>query len=1190
MNAPRPLEIAALDRGHTHLIEANAGTGKTYAIANLCLRYVLEGVSIRELLVVTFTRAATDELRGRIRARLEMARRLLAEGGADTRGPDPFFDALPDRYPEGAAREAALLRLELALYDIHEAPIHTIHGFCQQALADQAFASGQPFELEQADDASLREQVLRDWWRLRTYGADEAELEALIEATGGFEALSAQIEALLPAGAPELHPPAPDVEALARLEKALAEDLRALARLWHEDAETARRLLLEHPDLARNRKDQKPAALEAAFAALDAALQAQPPRLPSPDALRCISFEARVFKKNAPGKADFDRPLFHRADTLLQRLEPLHAARRLHAIEDALRFARHRLREVKTRRGWLTFDDMIGRLHAALHGGDATAHALAERLAGRYPVVLVDEFQDTDPLQYAIFSAIHRAAPSHTLILIGDPKQAIYGFRGGDIFTYMQARDEADVCWSLSTNWRSTPQLIEAVNHLFSGDNPFAYAAIGYTPSQPSPSGRRTAHPLRLGDHVVPALTVQRIPTDEAGHPLSKDRVRAHVRDAVADRIAELLGHPQARIGNARLRPGDIAVLVRSHQEGAELRVALLTRGIRSVSVGQDRIWDTPEADGLQRLLEAALLPEDRALARQALTAPFLGLDAETLHAIVSSPQRWSNWVERLHQVHGLWRQRGLMAGFQALLDGLAELWDPATPPRPEAWLARLPDPERTLTNLLHLAELLQEAARERAGGEALLAWMRHQREHARDEEHVLRLESDEDLVKIATMHASKGLQYPVVFVPYLWHCKPAHGGGTTAIRWHERRPDGRFAHRYRPWFDPKDPMLARADHERLAEDVRLTYVALTRAESHCHVLFGPAGSPKHPGHAGHTAFAWLLSDRSTDLDETFFVAPRIEFAPLHGCPHIALLPPHEPGSARRVPGPDREATVLEAARIERPVRTDWRVGSFSAMTRDVHQATRVTAAEVGDFALAYPAGTRVGRFLHAVLERLDPRQDLGDQLERLVPPLALRHGLDPEQDPRPLAAWMHDVLHTPLDAAGLCLADLDPGRCLHEAPFDFSTAHVECARLDGHLREALPGRQRPALRFETFQGLVTGVIDLIFEHEGRYYLADYKSNLLGRRLEDYAPEHLEAEVAARRYDLQYLLYSLALHRHLGLRLPDYDYARHFGGVYYLFLRAMRPEHGPRYGVFHSRPPAALVQTLDTEIFATAGR
>ena len=1206
------LRVADLDRGRLHLIEANAGTGKTYAIANLFLRFILEApeacgteVRARNILVVTFTRAATDELRGRLRARLEEARNLLSSGEV-VEGADEFFAGLLDLYPKGEKREHAIWRLELALRSIHEAPINTIHGFCQQALSDQAFSSGEPFELEQADDAQLRQSALQDWWRRRTYDTSPEELEAFLDLIPSLKALRDLTRVLLRAAPPELNPAPPSEEELARREQSLTQELARLAALWRSEGSQARRLLVEHKGLSRNKSlGYRLDKLEPLLEQLDDSLQTQPPSLPPRKALEIICYDRLLssFKPTGEGQEDFDRELYHQAQRVLERSVETRRLRKVRELRDACAFVRSRVREVKERKGLISFDDMIERLHRALHGEDGErADALARRLAHRYPIVMIDEFQDTDRLQYGIFWRIHSACPDHTLVMIGDPKQAIYAFRGGDIFTYLTARASAQSgnnrLWTLKTNWRSTAQMIDAVNELFEAPNAFTFGDdIPYFSSRPAPEGLRAALPLLVDGQEVPALIVQDLPSKENGKLLNKSEAHEHVREAVAERIAQLLAPGRAYIGSEPLEARHIAVLVRTAWQARDVRESLLRHGVRSVAVGNEQVWASEEANGLRLVLEAALLPEDRKLARQALSASFLGLDATALQALVTDPQRWGAWVELLSQVGQRWRKRGFMPAFHTLLHGLVPVLSPASPRDrrqydPTAWLARLPDPERTLTNLLQLSELLQEASREHAGGELLLAWMRRQQEATENEEHVLRLESDEGLVKIATMHSSKGLQFPVVFAPYLWRCRPAKvkpskegNAGDDCVRWHERGRDG-FRHYYRPWLDEGDKALVSADHERLAEDVRLVYVALTRARSHCHVFFGPSGSGE--GHAGQTAMAWLLSDRQVDLDEERFSlqAQDVTLEPLEDRRHIAVWPPGEEDVRTKVSLPAIAPEELEAGTIDRSVRSDWKIASFTALTRDVHQVTHVPAELEGeDFALAYPAGASVGSFLHAMLERMELDKPLPDQVQKLSPHMALRYGLDTEQDLDGLTRWLEDIVHTDLDGSGLTLAGLDHRRTLHEAEFDFATARVDIEALDSRLRERAV-HDVPAIGPVTFQGMVTGIIDLVFEHQGHYYVADYKSNLLGRSLGDYTPERLGREVEMRRYDLQYLLYTLALHRHLRLRVEGYDYARHFGGVFYLFLRGMRPLTGPQRGVFFVHPEQELIELLDHDFFA----
>ena len=1175
------LAVGELGYGRSHLIEANAGTGKTYAIANLFLRFVLEGRRAQEILVVTFTRAATDELRGRVRRRLAEARKALRAGETDA-NEDAFFRGLPERYPPGEARDAAISRLELALLDIQEAPIHTIHGFCQQVLAEQAFASGQSFDLEQADDGELTLAAMRDWWRGQTYGLCGEELAFFFRLFASFESFRERLQPLLKAPPPELVPEPLPPAGLDAARRRIHDRLGELARLWREHGGMARELLLTHKALSRTRDSgQKAEDLEPVLDELDRLFSGSSPTLPGQEALARIARGRLAFTARGKNREDFDREPFLTAGKLYGEMEDYFRLLGVGRLDDARRFVRERVRRAKEREGLLSYDDMIERLHRALEGDGGGI--LARRLAERYPVVLVDEFQDTDALQYAIFSHVHDADREHTLVLIGDPKQAIYGFRGGDIFTYLQAGKEASERWTLSTNWRATPAMIEAVNAVFNRLDPFTYTEIPYTPSRP-PAPARDRVPLFIGDTEIPALRVERFPLQDNGKPLSKGKLLEHVHRAVAHRIGELLA-AGARLGGKPLEPRHIAILVRTGNEAAAVRRVLMETGIGAVSAGRTSIWTSVEGEGLRTVLKACLAPTDRDRLREALGVEFLALPPGEIHAIVNDPPRWTRWAGLIRESGETWQRHGVMPALHGLVHGLADALSPAGEAAGSGgWPARLEDPERTLTNLLHLAEILQSASREHGDGERLLRWMRAQEEVENPDEYELRLESDAELVRIVTVHKSKGLEYPVVFLPYLWYRFKFKN--RDSLTWHEREAGG-YRHRFKPWAGKEDGEWKLAEHERLAEDVRLAYVALTRSAAHCHLFFGPA-----QGDAGRSALAWLLHDRDRRIDldrESFAVEDAgIDLSALEGEPDIEILEPCDMSTPNPYRPPPSDVASPAAADLERPIRNNWRIASYSSMTRNVHQATHVApAARQGDFALNYPAGARVGSFLHALLERLDTRAAIEPQVEELGRKLALRYGVATAQDLPALAAWLGQVLETPLAADGPTLGGLSPGRSRRELAFDLRTGEVDWRQLDELLR-AHSGLPVQPLEFETFQGMVTGVIDLVFEHGCRYYLADYKSNLLGRTLEDYTAERLGKEIRARRYDLQYLLYTLALHRHLRQRLRGYDYDRDFGGVYYLFLRAMRPEHGARYGIFFTRPERELVEELDGGVFATA--
>lgn len=1197
----KDLDIGAIDIGYSHLIEANAGTGKTYAIANLFLRFTLKGYDVQSMLVVTFTNAATDELRGRLRKRLVDAHRMFKAGFVDE-NEDDFFKSLLSLYPEGHDRKIALLHLELALLSMNEAAIHSIHGFCQKALTEQAFSSGQSFESEQADDEMIKQQVIRDWWRRRTYLMPREELGWYLENVfKNIEHCTAVINPLLEPSPPEIMAePGAMQHGVDELCQKGNHILTMLIQLWESDHERIYSRLMDKDTykLKAQAAVYKEKGLSDFFSYMDSLKDNGATTfsiLKTP--FEPYGFETLTSKLKKDGDPkDFDIDFFRKIDELTLILASLKKTYQIIEVSQASKDIRSQLSEFKIDRGLLSFNDMIERLNQALQPEAPAAERLAAILAQRFPIIMVDEFQDTDSSQYGIFQRIHKVGEKHTLIQIGDPKQAIYGFRGGDIFTYLRAKRETQKHWSLSTNWRSTEFMIAAINQLFEHENTFTFKDIPYHPSTSPGAGKCKAQPLFTGGIEQPALVIQQIPLGANGKSMNKNTVYDHVHQAVAEQISILLGKGQTSIGSdpkEKLKPGDIAVLVREKKEANALQQKLLEYGIRAVSISSEKIWVTNEAKSLLLLLEACILPKDRNLARQAMAAPLLGLGTRDIHSIQTNQHLWSNWIELLLDVQHQWQQKGFMPAFMHLLkrlDQFTSQLDSGEKGVSGTWLERNSNPDRALTNLMHLAELLQQASREHTGMEALLAWMSQQKIAGENEEHLLRLESDENLVKMTTLHVSKGLQFPVVFAPYLWHCKLSDFSPPRQpkppLTWHE--PEGEyFQYRYLPQSEKNHPAYPVSEHERLAEDVRLAYVALTRAESYCHVFFGPAGNKD--GNAGQTALAWLLSEKTTDLDKQAFSSGSTDwsFNAITMPGKLEILSPHEPSEPEAHPVANQPITTdLSADRIDRSIRTDWRIVSFSSLTRGIHQSTRSTTRVTGEnYALQYAAGAHVGNFLHALLESIQPDLPLQKQLERLVPYLVLKHNQNPKPDIGKLEGWLNNILHTPLDATGLTLATIPGDRRIPELEFDFSTNGVNQKALDKVLQQAA-GIELPPLPTGYFRGMVTGSIDLAFEHDGRYYIADYKSNLLGRQLDDYHPDNLSKQILARRYDLQYLLYTLALHRHLQARLPGYEYERDFGGAYYLFLRGMTPETGASRGVFFNKPSTELIKTLDEQIFA----
>ena len=857
------------------------------------------------------------------------------------------------------------------------------------------------------------------------------------------------------------------------------------------------------------------------------------------------------------------------------------------------------LREDKRRRRVVAFDDMLFNLHQRLH--DGTAPALAAALRARFPAALIDEFQDTDPLQWQIFDAIYGDG-TLPLFLVGDPKQAIYSFRNADLHTYLRARDRATASYTLSANQRATAPLLDALNALF-GVHGNAFMLDGLDYHAVSMGGNK--RPV-LDDRSAPraALQLWTLPAGADGAPLTKAQARSAAAQASAAEIARLLAasaRGEVRLGERPLRAGDIAVLVRAHAEGALVRQALEILGVGSVELSMASVYRSSDAEELERVLAAVLEPTRERVLRAALATEAMGLDAVALLALDDDEPAWPAIAARFAAYRDTWLARGV--GFmlrQWLNDEHVA----------ERLLVRS-DGERRLTNLLHLAECLHQAASEHTAPDALLRWLQVQRRERRsDDSSQLRLESDSNLVQIVTVHKSKGLEYPVVFCPFLWNGRSGSPEGLDGVEYHD--DEGRAVIDLRMGVDPdcdEADVKARVQFEAAAEALRLIYVALTRAVQRCVLVIGGYAINGSSNESRRSPLNWLvaggsmspaswLAAKGVDVDDAWRAwaqrhAPQVGIEALPGGPGTPLggaaVPPEQLAALQAPP-------MLPAA---------WWIGSYSALMHGaLHEAAaadhdqRVRADAVparagdDDDVLNFARGAAAGECLHAVFERI--RFDDPLSWPAAIDAALYKLGTPPQpRERRMLQRLLGDVLNTPLPVGTerpLHLAQLSHQRRLVEMEF-----HLSAPRLDDSALNALFARTGvavPRLTFGTLRGYLKGFIDLVFEHDGRYFVLDWKSNHLGDTPADYGRAAMEAAMAEHGYALQALLYSVALERHLRQRLPDYHHERHFGGALYLFVRGVRPgwrdTGGRPSGVWFRRPDAQLLASLSALIDGAA--
>lgn len=1212
--APPDLDPLRLPLRGAHLIEAGAGTGKTWNIAAIYLRLILghgdaaayaRPLIPPEILVVTFTEAATEELRGRIRTRLAEA--AAAFRAADSPA-DPFIAALradyaPQDWP------ACAQRLEAAAGWMDEAAISTIHAWCQRMLHEHAFDSGQMFDVRlESDSDDLFTEVTRDYWRQFLTPLAPAHAAEIAAWWPDPQTLASTLARLL--GAAETLPPAPPpAESMPRAADARARLLAALKAPWPAWADALESLL----DAATARKGVvdarklKPAYYRPWLAALrrwaHETEQIEPELSPTAWARLTPAGLAEVWKQGKPPA----HPALSALASLREQLSRLPNARE-DVLRHAGRWVAERFAAEQTRQACMGFDDLLTRLAHALT--QTRGAVLAERLRARFPVALIDEFQDTDPVQYAIFERVYRPrenSPDTALILIGDPKQAIYAFRGADIYTYLAARkDCSGRIHTLRHNHRSSAALVRAVNHVFGRaearaggmgafrfrrgeDNPLPFIAA-------IPQGRPGR--LRVEGDAPAALTLWWIEPEAGAEKISQDDYRRRMAAACAGEIARLLelgaagrAGIEADTGEfSPLHPSDIAVLVNDRIEAAAVRAALTQRGVASVYLSErESVFKSPLAADLQRWLAACAEPQDPMRLRAALASPSLGLDWAELDRLQHDDAAWEMVVARFHAYRAIWQRQGVLPMLRRLMHD----YDVA------ARLLARPDGsgERVLTDLLHLAEILQTTAAKLEGEHALLrhlAQARRQDDGNAHDGRRIRLESDANRVQIVTVHKSKGLEYPLVFLPYAARVRKIDAKSFPLYA-----PDA--TGRRRLWLCAEPEALARAQDERLNEDLRRLYVALTRARLATWV--GIAGVAD----LGESAIGHLLAEGG--------VVPQALAAVLHalaaGCPDIRAQAAPEDSAARFT----AKATLAfdgQARTPRRPPAEPWWIASYSALrvkTEDSTAAPPESAAEAifredatppspalpiaASGLHAFPRGAEVGIFLHEWLQWAAAQgfAPLASRPETIAASLRERCAARGWSAwTAPLAGWAQAFLRQrfPLSDSAFSLAEL--ARPVAEMEFWIGVTRLDALWLDRQVRtHTLAAAPRPPLTPQRLHGMLKGFIDLVFEWEGRYYVADYKSNWLGPNAAAYAPENLRQAILEARYDLQYTLYLLALHRLLRARLPDYDYERHIGGAVYLFLRGL---DAPGHGVYFERPPRVLIETLDAAFcgeFSAAG-
>lgn len=1219
----------------SQLIEASAGTGKTFTIALLYVRLVLghggpggehttrtngfhRPLTPPEILVVTFTEAATQELRSRIRERLVDAAIAFREpvATADLNSTDPLL-SLRNEYAPEVWKQCAR-RLQVAAEWMDDAAVSTIHSWCYKMLQEHAFDSGSLFSQELISDQSdLVTEAVQDYWRTRFYPLSPA-LAKLVH--GEFESpavLEKEIRTLLQRedariefqGEPLVQTPLQSkLEAVrdsADKSSAFEQEARAA---WQADSDNLTEVL-DGLRGAMNGNSFRGKDDDAVFSDWINGVKDWASGGESTPFVAKLGSKTMKLKK---GHAPPDHAFFSLVESW-QASEAEIPDMRPDIMADARGWVIERMERQLDERAEMGFDDLLRHLDKSLSGKNG--EVLAQRIREQFPVAMIDEFQDTDPLQYRIFQTVYRADENDNdtgIILIGDPKQAIYSFRGADIGTYLQARRViGERLHTLGTNFRSCSGMVDAVNTLFAHADQSERGAFRFksTDGNPLPfhsvEAKGQNESLELGDGVAPAMTAWwYAPGDYVREKDYQEALAVHAAEALSGWLHDSQAGKAGFRHDGELRPlkaSDVAILVRDRNEASAVRDALSQRDLPSVYLSdRDSVFSSDEARDVLYWLEAVASPESEGMVRTALSTPTLGISLSRLDEVNNDELGWETYHDRFFNYRNVWRRTGVLPMLRLLIHefGIAER------------LLAGPRGERRLTNLLHLAEWAQQTSELLDGEQALIRELLEHINSPGGEDQILRLESDDDLIKVVTIHKAKGLEYPVVLLPFIT--------GWTEV-------DGR---RGRPVYEKDGTVIelgkkaeaadafASADDERLSEDMRLLYVAMTRARHATFVGVAPiakgnAKKPQvHKGAIGYLLAGGEVPRTAGELHDAMMTA-------FGDSTNIVVDEVSNDTACTPAPSIRSEGIAVPSRRPSHKAFEPWWVSSYSGIVqrRGVSTLLPDTAAEATQadedidlgvpppLALspgieiapdkgsihALPKGPEAGTFLHGLLEWAGTQgfetalAETGER-QRLIKRRCEVRGWGAYSEG--VDEWLVRQLSAPLlpDAPSMTPTQLRVYLVEHD--FWIEATSVSTRAMDRLIAGGtLGGISRPSLSLNWLQGMLKGFIDLLFEHEGRYYVLDWKSNWLGPDVSHYHNKAMRQSMSERRHDVQMCLYLLALHRHLRQRIPEYDYNRDVGGAMYVFLRGAGAAGA---GVYYEKPPFSVIDGLD-QLFSGLG-
>ena len=1091
-----------------NLIEASAGTGKTYSIGILTLRLLLEkDIKIEEILMVTFTNSAVAELEIRIRRFLKMALSYISSNSEIENSIKFIIDSAIEK--KGKKEVERLLSNAILFLD--ETAIYTIHGFCQLTLSEFAFDTKQLFNSELVENQnSIIENAVNDFWRKEITILDTGIIGVLKEKLFSRELLIDFSENIFSG------------KKLIVRNKINRNDILEEINRFETEIKSLENVLgnriSANWEVIKNIKIHKGSKLYKSIASgqdeFKNELIAEYKKEPNSTKLENLRFLVDIIPQLITLQEAFEE---YKTDVFIDFLARAEV------------FIKREVEYKKNRNQVLSFNDLIEKLHTGLVKEDNSV--LKQNLCNKYKAVFIDEFQDTDHLQYEIFKRAFVDDCDSTVFFIGDPKQSIYAWRGADLRTYIKAqKDIGDNKFTMKNNFRSTEQLVSAMNEFFPAGHSCIPEAFGQ--SDPFCSKEIRYEEVTAANKDMAQLVKDDIAVtsfDIIMH--SKKSNISELQSAAGMEVADLLAnHYLLKDGTkTKVKPKNISILFRTKSHAKSMKDVLNEYGIPSIIVDDTKIMETEDARDLFYILYAIDKNDNSSISRALLTR-FTTFSIEDIQKI-----DFEYYKSVFLDLQQTWTEAGVYSAILSFMNKFNV--------RKNLLDSDNPKGNRIYTNLMQLAEILNEKEfNSKYSPENLLDWFHKSREGLKiSNEYEQRIESDEDAVQIMTVHKSKGLSFDIVVLPYfnLNMRKVKKNEPVTYLE------DDGFYFSYLK----TDEEIEKYNLQSEQENRRLLYVAITRAAYKCIIHYNEKRG--------------VLENFIPNLD--------------YNSNTISFREPMKSIDFRYAQ--DRDVKDKSGIlKFNKPLDDFWRLTSYSALdnhSKGISIKEEKDLSEMGDYDkfvfIALKKGAQTGIILHSIFEKIDFADE--KYWEKEIEKNLTNFGRDiSESTIKNYMELAGNTVNAVLAPGDFSLSDVLFEKRFNELEFFFSFDKWNPREIKALFPDI-------SINDKSIEGIMHGFIDLLFEHNGKYYILDWKSNSLGVGLDNYTKDRLEEAMTENNYHLQYIVYTVAVKRFLENRIEDFDYDKHFGGVYYLFLRGMRAN--TNNGVFFNKPTKELIERME---------